>query len=62
MNLTPRPIDKQKPEYHWQHMSKSDDYNYDGKTEWAALLRKLDRENKQNIKANTTPGKINFRD
>jgi ribulose-5-phosphate 4-epimerase/fuculose-1-phosphate aldolase len=44
MKLTPRPIDKQKAEYHWQHMSKSDDYNYDGKTEWSALLRKLDRE------------------
>ena len=26
-------------------MSSSDDYNYNGKTEWAALLRKLDREN-----------------
>jgi hypothetical protein len=25
-------------------MSDSDDYNYDGKTEWAALLRKLERE------------------
>ena len=45
MNLTPRPIDKQKAEYYWQHMSKSNDYNYDGKTEWAALLRRLDREN-----------------
>ena len=45
MKLTPRPINKQKAEYHWQHMSKSDDHNYDGKTEWAALLRKLDREN-----------------
>ncbi len=26
-------------------MSSSDDYNYNGKTEWAALLKKLDREN-----------------
>ena len=44
MRLTPRPIDKQKVEYCWQNMSKSKDYNYDGKTEWAALLRKLDKE------------------
>ena len=44
MRLTPRPIDKQKAEYHWQHMSTSKDYNYDGKTEWTGLLRKLDRE------------------
>ena len=44
MRLTPRPIDKQKVEYSWQNMSKSKDYNYDGKTEWAALLRKLDKE------------------
>ena len=27
-----------------ENMSKSEDYNYDGKTEWAALLRKLDKE------------------
>ena len=44
MRLTPRPIDKQKVECCWQNMSQSEDYNYDGKTEWAALLRKLDRE------------------
>ena len=44
MRLTPRPIDKQKVEYCWQNMSKSKDYNYDGKTEWAALLRKLDKD------------------
>jgi hypothetical protein len=25
-------------------MSKTEDYNYDVKTEWAGLLRKLDRE------------------
>ena len=49
MRLTPLPIDKQKAEYFWQNMSKSDDYNYDGKTEWAGLLRKLDK-NQPNYK------------
>ncbi len=44
MRLTPLPIDKQKAEYYWQNMSKSNDYNYDGKTEWAGLLRKLDKD------------------
>ena len=44
MGLKIHEIDKQKAEYFWQNMKDSDDYNYDGKTEWAALLRKLDRE------------------
>ena len=43
MRLTPLPIDKQKAEYYWQNMSGSSDYNYDGKTEWDGLLRKLDK-------------------
>ena len=45
MGLKVHEIDKQKAAYFWQNMKDSDDYNYDGKTEWAALLRKLDREN-----------------
>ena len=44
MGLKIHEIDKQKAEYFWQNMKDSDDYNYDGKTEWAALLRKLERE------------------
>ena len=44
MGLNTVEIDKQKAAYFWENMDKSDDYNYDGKTEWAALLRKLDRE------------------
>ncbi len=44
MGLTLNKIDKQKAAYFWDNMDKSDDYNYDGKTEWAALLRKLERE------------------
>jgi ribulose-5-phosphate 4-epimerase/fuculose-1-phosphate aldolase len=45
MGLKTQEIDKQKAAYFWDSMHKSSDYNYDGKTEWAALLRKLDREN-----------------
>ena len=45
MGLKVHEIDKQKAAFFWENMDKSDDYNYDGKTEWAALLRKLDREN-----------------
>ena len=45
MGLSKHEIDKHKAAYFWDNMSNSDDYNYDGKTEWAALLRKLDREN-----------------
>ena len=44
MGLKSQEIDKQKAAYFWENMNKSDDYNYDGKTEWAALLRKLERE------------------
>ena len=44
MGLNKHKIDKQKAAYFWENMSDSDDYNYDGKTEWAALLRKLERE------------------
>ena len=44
MGLNKHEIDKQKAAYFWENMSDSDDYNYDGKTEWAALLRKLERE------------------
>ena len=44
MGLKKHEIDKQKAAYFWENMSDSDDYNYDGKTEWAALLRKLERE------------------
>ena len=49
MGLKVHEIDKQKAAFFWENMDKSDDYNYDGKTEWAALLRKLDRE-KSNYK------------
>ena len=44
MGLKTIEIDKQKASYFWDNMNKSDDYNYNGKTEWAALLRKLDKE------------------
>ena len=44
MGLSKHEIDKQKAAYFWENMSDSDDYNYDGKTEWAALLRKQERE------------------
>jgi ribulose-5-phosphate 4-epimerase/fuculose-1-phosphate aldolase len=44
MGLNKHEIDKQKAAYFWENMSNSDDYNYDGKTEWDALLRKLERE------------------
>ena len=44
MGLTMIQINKQKAAYFWDNMDKSDDYNYDGETEWAALLRKLERE------------------
>ena len=51
MGLKVHEIDKQKAAFFWENMDKSDDYNYDGKTEWAALLRKLDERN-QIIKLN----------
>ncbi|WP_218048641.1 class II aldolase/adducin family protein [Curvivirga aplysinae] len=36
-------LDPQKVARYQDAMSKSEDYNYDGKTEWAGIIRKLDR-------------------
>ena len=44
MCLNKHEIYKQKAVYFWENSSDSYDYNYDGKTEWAAVLRKLERE------------------
>ena len=40
----PRPIDPQAVARFQDQMYASEHYSYDGSTEWAALLRKLDRE------------------
>ena len=44
MGLEPNVIDPQRVARFQDQMYSSDHYNYDGSTEWAALLRKLDRE------------------
>lgn len=44
MGETPHVIDPQSVARFQDQMYGSEDYNYDGSTEWAALLRKLDRE------------------
>lgn len=44
MGDEPRLIDPQRAARYQDEMYASDDYAYDGSTEWAALLRKLDRE------------------
>ena len=44
MGETPHVIDPQAVARFQDQMYGSDDYNYDGTTEWAGLLRKLDRD------------------
>lgn len=44
MGDAPRPIDPQAVARFQNQMCASEDYSYDGSTEWAALLRKLGRE------------------
>ncbi len=44
MGEEPHIIDPQQVARFQDQMYGSPDYNYDGSTEWAALIRKLDRE------------------